>query len=97
MNRDGFFLHSLGTILNPERVHAWYKDLQGTAGYEYDNAIRAGALPKAISFKTFKTVKMKLADASFTARPNAQAIRAISVGEWLRLPLIVVLSSGFRF
>lgn len=81
MNRDGFFMHCIGEIMKEEVKASWYKKMVDSAGYEYDKAIRDGVLPSAISFKTFKSVKMKLVDASFAARPNAQAIRAISVGE----------------
>jgi hypothetical protein len=81
MNRDGFFMHCIGEIMKDEVKDSWYKKMVDSAGYEYDKAIRDGVLPRAISFKTFKSVKMKLIDASFAARPNAQAIRAISVGE----------------
>lgn len=81
MNRDGFFIHCLGNIMKDEVKELWYRQMQDSAGAEYDQAIRDGVLPSAISFKTFKSVKMKLVDASFAARPNSQAIRAISVGE----------------
>lgn len=79
MNRDGFYVNNLGdTLADPD---GFYKDHLSSAPYEYDKAIADGFIPKAISFKTYKSVKMKLIDAAMTARPNAQAIRAISAGK----------------
>ena len=71
----------LGDALKPEFHDQWYKKHFDSIPFEYDKAIKDGFIPRAISFKTFKSVKIKLMDAALSARPNAQAIRAISVGK----------------
>ncbi|KAJ5661734.1 uncharacterized protein N7477_009350 [Penicillium maclennaniae] len=79
MNRDGFFMVCLGEALKSGHQDQWYKKHFDSIPFEYDKAIKDGFIPRAISYKTFKSVKTKLMDAALSARPNAQAIRAISV------------------
>ncbi|KAJ5293203.1 uncharacterized protein N7443_009156 [Penicillium atrosanguineum] len=100
MNRDGFFMACLGDALDPDVHDAWYKRHFDSIPFEFDKAIEDGFIPKAISFKTFKTVKTKLMDAALSARPNAQAIRAISVACAMakaRIPLILVTKRAMEF
>lgn len=79
VSRRGVMVHSLEYFLKVSEKK-WVDSNLAISRHFYERAIRDGYLPRAISLKTFRHVQEQLCVEAFREKPNAQAIRAISVG-----------------
>lgn len=79
-NKDGFFQHSLHDLMG-DNVREWYNQHAAMVGVYYEVSQLHGLLPDGITLRKFRDVATKLRDAALFSRPNAQAVRAISIGE----------------
>lgn len=79
VSQRGVLVHSLEYFVKVSEKE-WVESNLANSRYFYDRAIRDGYLPKAISLKTFLHAQVQLCVQAFREKPNAQAIRAISVG-----------------
>lgn len=80
VNKYGFFQYSLYELMG-ENVREWCTQHAAMVDVYYEVSQTHGLLPDGISRRKFRDVATKLRDAALFSQPNAQAVRAISIGE----------------